>query len=368
MENQKKIRVGIIGVSTNRGWAAMGHIPALKSLPPYHITALSATNKEKAQAAGKAFDIEHTFDNNDDLVNSPEVDLVVITVKVPNHQELVNKAIEAGKMVYCEWPLGNGLQEALSMQQLAAKKNVRAITGLQTQSVPAIRYIKALIESGSIGKVLSTSVIGAIGQSKIDEDSVYLVDKKNGANMFTITLGSALHALCYCLGEFKNLSATTAVQTKSIKVEGTDRFAEVDTEDQIVVNGLLQNEAVISVHYKTLDTKGTSFLWEINGTEGDIVITAAGSHLAFFPLTIQIAAKKDKALSDLPVPSEYYLADEKLSGSPAYNVAQHYIHLAQDISDGTNLCTTFGDAVIRHQMINAIEIAAATGSRQSYIV
>ena len=45
-------------------------------------------------------------------MESPEVDLVVVTVKVPHHRELVPSALEAGKHVYCEWPLGNGLAEA----------------------------------------------------------------------------------------------------------------------------------------------------------------------------------------------------------------------------------------------------------------
>jgi len=57
-----------------------------------------------------------------DLVNSAAVDVVAITVKVPYHFELAADALNAGKAVYCEWPLGNGLEEAERLAALAEKK------------------------------------------------------------------------------------------------------------------------------------------------------------------------------------------------------------------------------------------------------
>ncbi|TMI19451.1 Gfo/Idh/MocA family oxidoreductase, partial [Candidatus Bathyarchaeota archaeon] len=107
------MRVGIIGANPDRGWAAEGHIPALKSLSDdFEITALSTTRRESADAASKLFGIPVAFDNHYDLVNRADVDVVAITVKVPYHLELGTVALDAGKAVYCEWPLGNGLKEA----------------------------------------------------------------------------------------------------------------------------------------------------------------------------------------------------------------------------------------------------------------
>src|SRR6058998_1658929 len=128
----RKIRVGIIGANPERGWAAQAHIPALKSLSDdFEITALSTTRRESADAASKLFDVPLAFDNHEDLVNSAEVDLVAITVKVPYHLELATAALNAGKAVYCEWPLGNGLGEAEMLAALARAKGVLAVTGLQ---------------------------------------------------------------------------------------------------------------------------------------------------------------------------------------------------------------------------------------------
>ena len=118
----RRIRVGIIGANPDRGWGAEAHIPALQSLPDaFEITALSTSRRESADAAGTRFGVRRAFDNHHDLVNSADVDVVAITVKVPHHVELATAALTAGKAVYCEWPFGNGLQEAEKLAALAKK-------------------------------------------------------------------------------------------------------------------------------------------------------------------------------------------------------------------------------------------------------
>src|SRR3981081_2449859 len=119
----RKIRVGIIGANPDRGWAAQAHIPALRSLADdFEITALSTSRRESAAAASKLFGVPAAFDNHHELVSSPTVDVVAVTVKVPYHLELATAALEAGKAVYCEWPLGNGIHEAETLAALAKKK------------------------------------------------------------------------------------------------------------------------------------------------------------------------------------------------------------------------------------------------------
>src|SRR5712692_6806042 len=139
----KRIRVGIIGANPDRGWAAQAHIPALRSLSDdFEITALSTTRRESAEAAGKLFGVPLAFDNHQDLVNSTDVDVVAITVKVPHHFELATAALAAGKAVYCEWPLGNSLEEAENLAALAKKKGVLAVAGLQARSAPSVVYVR----------------------------------------------------------------------------------------------------------------------------------------------------------------------------------------------------------------------------------
>src|SRR5947209_8891512 len=197
----KRIRVGIIGANPDRGWAAQAHIPALKSLSDdFETTALSTSRRESADAASKLFGVPLAFDNHQDLVNSADVDVVTITVKVPRHFELATAALAAGKAVYCEWPLGNGLKEAEDLAALAKKKNALAVTGLQARSAPPVAYVRDLIQQGYVGEVLSTTLIGSgMGWGPtVEPYNVYINDKKNGATMLSIALGHAADALCNC--------------------------------------------------------------------------------------------------------------------------------------------------------------------------
>src|SRR5882724_2839412 len=206
-----RIRVGIIGANPDSGWAAQGHIPALKSLSDdFEITALSTSRRESADAAGKRFGVPAAFDNHHELVNSSDVDVVAVTVKVPFHLELATAALEAGKAVYCEWPLGNGLEEAETLAALAKKQGVLAVAGLQARSAPSVAYVHDLIEQGYVGDVLSTMLIGSgMGWGPtVEPYNAYMNDKKNGATMLSVALGHTADALCHCLGEVRELSAT----------------------------------------------------------------------------------------------------------------------------------------------------------------
>src|SRR5229473_624589 len=217
----KRIRVGIIGANPDRGWAATAHIPALRSLSDdFEITALSTTRRESADAAGKLFGVPAAFDNHQELVDSPTVDVVAVTVKVPHHFELAAAALDAGKAVYCEWPLGNGLKEAENLAALAKKKGVLAAAGLQARSAPSVAYAHDLIEQGYVGEVLSTSLIGSgMGWGPtVPPFNAYLNDKKNGATMLSIALGHTADALCYCLGEVRALSATMTTRRKTYTI------------------------------------------------------------------------------------------------------------------------------------------------------
>src|SRR5438045_2564448 len=256
----KRIRVGIIGANPDRGWAAQAHIPALRSLADdFELTALSTTRRESADVAGKLFDVAAAFDNHQELVNSPNVDVVAVTVKVPYHLELATAALEAGKAVYCEWPLGNGVNEAETLAALAKKQGVLAVAGLQARSAPSVAYVRDLITQGYVGEVLSTTLIGSgMGWGPtVEPFNTYLNDKKIGATMLSIAVGHTADALCYCLGEVREPSATMTVRRKSFTIAGTDESKPMTVDDQVSVSGLLEGGAALSIHYRGGVSRGT---------------------------------------------------------------------------------------------------------------
>src|SRR5881275_916737 len=322
----KRIRVGIIGANPDRGWAAVAHIPALKSLShDFQITALSTSRRESADAASKLFDVPLAFYNHEELVNSRAVDVVAVTVKVPYHFELATAALSAGKAVYCEWPLGNGLKEAQTLAALAKKKGVLAVVGLQARSAPSVAYARDLIKQGYVGEVLSTSLIGSgMGWGPtVEPFNAYLNDKKNGATMLSVPLAHTADALCHCLGEVRELSATMTVRRKSFTIAGTGESKPMNADDQVLVSGLLEGGAALSIHYRGGASRGTNLLWEINGTKGDLQLTAAGGHAQIFEMTVRGGKGAQSSLEVLPVTDQYRWSPPQGPG-PSTNVAEAY--------------------------------------------
>lgn len=364
---QNKIRVGVIGANPQRGWATTAHIPALKALPQYEITAVSSTRQQSARAAADKFGVRRAFDNHQELVAHPEVDLVAVTVKVPLHRELVSAALHAGKHVYCEWPLGNGLAEAEALAALAKQKGVYAVVGLQARFSPVMQYVRDLISQGYVGHVLSSTLIGsgmAWGGVTPVADA-YVNDLRNGATMLTIPLGHTIDAVCCALGEFESLNAVIATNLSEAVVLETKETIAKSAEDQIVIAGTLRSGATISVHYRGGRSRGTNFSWEINGTEGDLLLTGPGGHAQFMEPALRGARGDEKTLSELTVPDSYRRIANELAPGPAFNVARAYAQLAEDMRSGSTRMATFEHAVLRHRMLEAVREAASTGVRQT---
>ena len=358
--------VGIIGVSPVRGWATTAHVPALRALPNYQIAALSAHNMESARAAGEAFGVSAVFTDHEQLVAQPDIDVVAVTVKVPHHRELVSAAIAAGKAVYCEWPLGRDLDDARAMAALAARRGVRTVVGLQARQAPAIEFVQQLLRDGYVGQVLSTTMVGlSIPGDVVGQPNAYMLDKTNGANLLTVPFGHSLDVLNYVLGEFADLSAVSDIRRPLITIEETREQMVKTAVDQIAVIGTLTSGATASIHIREAVAGGTGFLWEINGTDGTLRITADAALPEIFPLTVAGAkGRNEPAKFAIPTAlTQKWPTLASLEGAPAFNVARAYAAFAADIENGTHTAPDFGDAVRRHEVIAAIERSASTGKR-----
>ena len=358
--------VGIVGVSPVRGWAATAHIPALRALPNYEIRALSAHNTESARAAGELFEVAAVISDHQQLVTQPDIDLVAITVKVPHHRELVAAALDAGKAVYCEWPLGRDLDDARAMAALATQQGAPVVVGLQARQAPAIQFIQQLIHDGYLGEVLSTTMVGlSVPGNIVGQPNAYMLDKTNGANLLTIAVGHSLDTLSYVLGEFAELSAVADLRRPLITLEETGQQIVKTAADQIAVIGTLTFGATASIHLREAVAGGTGFLWEINGTKGTLRITADAAQPQIYPLTVTGAHGRNEP-TQLAAPAALvhkWPALTSLEGTPAYNVGRAYAAFAADIDNGTHTVPDFVDAVRRHQVIAAIESSASTGKR-----
>jgi predicted dehydrogenase len=199
----------------------------------------------------------------------------------------------------------------------------------------------------------------------VGQPNAYMLDKTNGANLLTISVGHCLDTLSHVLGEFADLSAVSDLRRPLITIEETGQQIAKTAADQIAMIGTLTSGATASIHVREAVAGGTGFLWEINGTHGTLRITADAAHPQIFPLTVAGAHGRNEP-AEIAAPAaltQKWPSLTSLQGTPAYNVGRAYAAFAADIDTGTHTVPDFADAIRRHEVIAAIETSAASGER-----
>jgi len=363
----QRIGVGIVGLTPGRGWAMRGHVPALRALSDtFGIVGVANTSRASAEAAAAAIGLPKAFSGISEMLAAPEVDIVAVTVKVPHHLALTKAAINAGKHVYCEWPLGNGLAEAEEMAALARAKGVVGVVGTQAPLAPEIVHLKRLIAEGFVGDVLSTTVVarGSVmngsGITPDKKSDAYLLDKNNGATLLTIPVGHTLAALRSVFGDIAGVSSVLATRRPMSRVRDTGELLPVTAPDQVLISGVFESGMPLSMHYRGGAARdGDGLFWEINGTDGDIRVSGLSGHTQMVQLALAGARADEKTFRPLEVPGA--LRAGWPEDAEAGNVARLYARLAHDLRMGTRSAPSFDDGVALHRVIAAIERAADTG-------
>ena len=360
-----KIRVGIVGATVTpggSGWGARAHVPALHALPDYELKAVCTAHEETAAASAKEFGAELAFHNMDDMVARPDIDLVVVSVRVPWHHDLVMKALRAGKATFCEWPLGANLAEAERMAGLAVQRSLSTAVGLQAQSDPTLMYARELVQQGHIGEVVAArmSIIGSATTNR-GEGRIWQGIRKNGANTLTISGGHAIDALCFLLGEFAEVSARIATRITEWHNTDTGETVTVDAPDWVSLAGRLESGAEVSCQVATVPFNPSGNRVEIYGREGTLTITGGGAGNINLGPNHLYGARGKEPLSEMEPPDRFKLVPEGTPAGGPLNVAQAYLRLADAITTGDPFEPDFAHAVKRHKLIDAIERSSAEG-------
>jgi predicted dehydrogenase len=339
----------------------------LRALEELEVVAVATTRLDTARATAEAFGVPLAFADAAELVSSPEVDVVAITVKVTEHDQLIRAALEAGKHVYSEWPLGVGLTQARALADLAERSGVRHVVGLQGYHAPGALFVRELITRGDLGQLLAVSAVAAGGPAgrRTPQANVYATDAAAGATVLSISAGHLLATLDRAVGELRQVSGVVASVNRETSIIETGETIPVTAPDQIAVAGKLGNGAAVSVAVQGgAAPAAPGFEVRIVGTEATLTITPAtpgGIHITDWTIS---TARADGTAEDLPVPERFSLVPAAVPAGPPRNVAAVYRKLARAITSGQQASPDFTTAVRYHQLLDAIQGASDTGLRQ----
>jgi len=357
----KKIRVGIIGAGT---WAEYGHIPALKLLPEFDITAVYSRSGEKAAALADRHQIPYPVTSLSALVDQGEVDLVLVLTPAPQHEAGIRAAIAAGKDVYAEWPLTPSAAVSAELLALAERAGVRHLVGLQRRLAPGYRYLGDLLAQHHIGQLRSVRMhvsVEYFTQRRIAA-LYYTVPAENYSSLLHIYGGHFLDVLFAHLGMPTTVSGLAVNQFKEITLIESGETQPHTMPDQVVLGATFANGAVLSVHLESGKRNNYGAQIDITGSEGDLKITNATSFGDAFNV-IEGARGDGQPLQRMPVPAPYDWLPANTLGGSVNELAHLYAAHARDVRDGSHLAPTFRDALQMHGVIDAIVESDRSGTR-----
>jgi predicted dehydrogenase len=358
------IRLGIVGATVTEGgsgWGANAHVPALNVLPDFELAAVCTAHEDTAAASREKFGARLAFHDMNEMVNSDQVDLVAVSVRVPLHHQLVMTSLEAGKPTFCEWPLGATLAEAEEMANLARKKGLPTAVGLQARSDPSIRYARDLIARGHIGEVL-TANLSVMTQATIErgEGRSWQAVRANGANPLTIQGGHAIDALCFLIGEITEVAGRVTTRITEWRDADTGAAIPVDAPDSISAIGRTEAGAEIDIQVAAVPSSPSGSRLEIYGREGALFLSARSMNIG--PVSLH-GVQGTGNLEELAPPDEYLGVPEGTPPGPPRNVAFGYTRLADALAGNEAFDPDFDVAVQRHRLLEAIERSSDSGTK-----
>jgi len=234
---QREIRVGIVGANAKSSWAKVSHVPAINGLPGLKLAAVATRKEQSAREAAEAFGADRWFSDPFAMIRDEQIDVVTIAVKVPAHRELVLAALDAGKAVYCEAPLGRNVAETEELASAVGSHHT--VVGLQGRHNPAARRAAELVSSGRIGRPLNARIVSPTFGFGPEMPLAHDIFNKSssGANLLTINGGHTLDLVEAVLGPIIEVDARTEIRWPIVKL--TSNVAFKAPEKAVVTGGFM---------------------------------------------------------------------------------------------------------------------------------
>jgi predicted dehydrogenase len=136
------------------GFVGRVHLEGIRRLGYVQVYAIGESQAEKARRLGDEFHVEKTDSDYRKILDDPAVDAVHVCTPNPLHFPMVRDALQAGKHVICEKPLGVSVEEARQLVALAGETKRRNATCHNLRFYPMVQHMRRMREDGDLGDIL----------------------------------------------------------------------------------------------------------------------------------------------------------------------------------------------------------------------
>ncbi|EPX80958.1 Gfo/Idh/MocA family protein [Litoreibacter arenae] len=263
-----EIGIGILG----GGYMGKAHAVAMSSVGALFDTALRprlemvcASSPETAERYRKAYGFARATDDWRTLVESPEVEAIVIATPQETHREIAELAFKLDKPVFCEKPLGASLEDSASMVAAAEAAGVVNMVGFNYIRTPASQFARKLIADGEIGDI--TWFRGEHTEDFYADPEAPATWRTSG--MANGTMGDlAPHMINAALALVGPIARTMGVYET---VHETRPGGTVTNDDHAQMMCRFENGAMGQMYFSRVATgRKMGYAYEITGTKGAI--------------------------------------------------------------------------------------------------
>ncbi len=364
---KKKLNVALLGYqfmgrAHSNAWRQVGHFFDVPVEPVMKV--VCGRNEAAVSDAARTLGWEEYSTDWRKVIERDDIDIVDICTPGEAHAEQAIAAAEAGKVVFCEKPLGNTLDEAVEMLAAVERNKVTHMICHNYRRVPAVSLAKQMIEDGKIGRIYHYR--GTYLQDWIVDPMfprVWRLEKsKTGSGALGDIASHSIDLARYLVGEITEVSGMLKTFVTERPLPGTSEMAPVDVDDAALSLLRFENGAIGSVEGSRMAPGRKNYnRFEINGSRGSIVFDLERMN----ELEVYIDEGPNSGFKDIYVtdPAHPYFA----AWWPAGHIIGYehtFIHtvyeLLKAIDEGRIPSPNFADGLRNQRVLDAIERSAAS--------
>jgi predicted dehydrogenase len=227
------LRVAVVGTGAQ---AQLAHLPALKANRHVRLTALCDTDVRKVNQLCQLHEVPKHYVDFDDLKEDPEIDAVVVSTPNYLHAPMAIAALEYGKDVLCEVPLGLNADEAGQIVAAARREGRKLMPCLCTRLRPDVQTIRRFIDGGELGRLYYCKTGWLQGRESWAASGWRSKTERAGGGVFLSMAGALLDSALWLLAPARPVAITGAAHRRRPQSEVEDTaFAMVRFDTDLVM-------------------------------------------------------------------------------------------------------------------------------------
>ncbi|QLG47147.1 Gfo/Idh/MocA family protein [Costertonia aggregata] len=227
-----KIRWGILGL----GNIAHNFVQDLLIVEDAELTAVASRSIDKAKSFSKQYGSKYGFGSYQELFECKDVDAVYIATPHTHHAELSIQAMDHGKHVLCEKPMGTNGNEVKKMIVSAKKNKVFLMEALWSRFNPTIQSVKQMVNTGTIGEIKYIHADFAFYALDRDEKGRILNPDLAGGTLLDIGIYPIFLAYLL-LGKPRHVQASSKFYATGVEIQ-TAMIFEYESAHAVLYSGL----------------------------------------------------------------------------------------------------------------------------------